>query len=955
MDIAGILIAILYLSILVLFLESGIVFHKWKGKLHAYLLFSCVATLVNNTGYLLEITSKSEDSYITALQFSYAGRVWIAFSLFLFAAELSRFHVPDFLKKILALTHVGTYAAILNVRSSRLYYSELDGIVEGVFPKLLHKNGILHHFYMAQVCAYILFGTSLLLLRYWKEKNEAARRRLFVVILAIVTESACFLVQISGMLEFTEYFDITILGYTAGAVIMFIAILNYNLLGAKDIAREYMVDRLSEGIIAANCEGAVQYINEPAKRLYPDVERGGCLVPAEIKEAIKDGENLYIDGRIFAPEVKDLQYEGEDFGKIYALVDETDHVRYMEELQEQREIADQANEAKSKFLANMSHEIRTPINAVLGMDEMILRESREREVRAYAADIMSAGKTLLSLINDILDLSKVEEGKMEIIPVQYALSSLVNDLLNMIRDRAAKKGLAFHVNVCEQIPHLLCGDEIRIRQCVLNLLTNAVKYTEKGSVTLDVTFEKKDEGHIRLGFSVEDTGIGMKPEDLEKLCAPYQRIEEKRNRSIEGTGLGMSITKALLDLMGSCLKVHSEYGKGTSISFVVEQEVVKWDEIGDYAKRFQEMKAESFTYQELFHAPDARILVVDDTEMNLKVIQSLLKKTQVQIDTALSGKDALALAGQNAYDVVFIDHMMPDMDGIETLQHLRGMEGYEETPAVALTANAVSGAREMYLGAGFTDYLAKPVEGAKLEKMMVDLLPAEKCRKPDPGEAAERVDLQEDAPKAGGSAEGAEEGLPDWMKGFPDLDWEAGKRNCGSAEGYMEALSVFYQTAAKKAEEIERMYQEDDIRNYTIKVHALKSSAKIIGAEELSSLAKKLEAAGDGGDRAFIRSETGRLLSMYRSLYQKLDQELNASDGSDEDLPEIAQKDLEDAYRAIIEVAQGMDYDLMEAVMQGLRGYRFPEVERERMKTLERLFAELEWEDMQKTAEQGLG
>ena len=289
----------------------------------------------------------------------------------------------------------------------------------------------------------------------------------------------------------------------------------------------------------------------------------------------------------------------------------------------------------------MSHEIRTPINAVLGMDEMILRESTETPIRTYAANIMSAGKTLLSLINDILDLSKVEEGKMEIIPVQYDLSSLINDLVNMTRDRAIKKGLKFNINVDRHIPRLLTGDEIRIRQCVMNLLTNAVKYTETGEVTLTISFttgENTASGHILLDFKVEDTGIGMKAEDMEKLFSPYKRIEEKRNRAIEGTGLGMSITRQLLELMGSALKVKSEYGKGSEFSFAIDQEVVKWEEIGDVAARFGELSDRGYEYHELFHAPEARILVVDDTEMNLTVMQSLLKKTRIKIDTALSGR-----------------------------------------------------------------------------------------------------------------------------------------------------------------------------------------------------------------------------------------------------------------------------------------------------------------------------
>ena len=391
--------------------------------------------------------------------------------------------------------------------------------------------------------------------------------------------------------------------------------------------------------------------------------------------------------------------------------------------------AQRANRAKSAFLANMSHEIRSPINAILGMDEMILRESGEREVLDYAEDIESAGKTLLSIINDILDLSKIEEGKMEILPVQYDLSSLVNDLVNMTRRRAEDKGLRFVVQVDENTPHLLVGDEIRIRQCALNILTNAAKYTERGTVTLQIGYEKLNDEKIMLKLSVSDTGIGMKQEDMDRLFAPFARIEEKRNRNIEGTGLGMSITKQLLLMMGSSLEVQSVYGEGSTFAFAVEQPVAKWEPIGAFAGRYS-AGAQRKAYRELFHAPDARILVVDDTPVNLSVIRGLLKRTRMQIDTAESGAEALRKAEDTAYDVIFIDHMMPEMDGVETLHRLRALPGAKTVPCVALTANAISGAREMYLELGFSDYLSKPVDGEKLEKLLLKYLPPEKMHDP---------------------------------------------------------------------------------------------------------------------------------------------------------------------------------------------------------------------------------
>ena len=736
------LLIIQYVCIFGLFIESWIVIRKWKNKIHTFLLLSFISALVNNLGYLLELRSVSLDAYVSSLKFSYLGRVWYAFFMFLFLSELIRFKIPTIILRFLIVLHAAIYMVVMTVQYHSLYYSTIYFESAGPIPRIVHTNGPVHHIFMLLQICYIVIGLGLLGRAGHKEKNRFTRKRYFIVMLAIFVESLFFVIQLFNLLPFTNVFDVTLLGYFFGTIIMLVAIFSYDLLGTKEIAKDFIVDRISEGIIAVDNDGIIRYYNEPALELFPELADHATTVPAEIINAISGDVNIQRNDRIYRPEDNDLVHEGKVFGTIYALVDETEHVRYMAELQKQRDIADNANAAKSRFLANMSHEIRTPINAVLGMDEMILRESREETIRTYASDIMSAGKTLLSLINDILDLSKVEEGRMEIVPVQYELATLINDLVNMISDRAVKKSLKFNVEVNENIPHVLLGDEMRIRQCALNVLTNAVKYTEKGSVLLKIDYSEKDWENIYLKFTVSDTGIGMKEEDIEKLFQPYQRIEEARNRAIEGTGLGMSITRQLLELMGTELEVTSEYGKGSTFTFAIEQQIIDPDKIGDYANKFSDKKENSYTYRELFHAPDARILVVDDTEMNLTVMQSLLKQTQIHIDTASTGKDAITLTTVNKYDVLFIDHMMPDMDGIETLKKIRENMKNQGTPAVALTANAVSGARDNYISSGFSDYLSKPVDSTLLEKMLYTYLPKDKLKETtDEGGKAEDNNL----------------------------------------------------------------------------------------------------------------------------------------------------------------------------------------------------------------------
>ncbi|MCR4895452.1 MAG: histidine kinase, partial [Lachnospiraceae bacterium] len=616
MTLRSILLGIQYICIVGMFLETWIIFRRLKNDLHAYLLMSCISALINNIGYLLELTSTTEEGFLAALKFSYFGRIWYAFFLWLFVAELVRIRVPNSVRAVLLLTHAGTYLAILTLNAHSLYYTHPQFKTDGMFARLEHGNGILHHIHIAIMLFYIVCGIAWLMIAYHRETNKVVSRRLFIVTIAVYLESVFFLIQIIGIPGLTGDYDVTILGFFLGTIFMLVAILSCDLLGTGEIARDFVIDKISEGIIAVDKLGRVQYYNRPAAELFPELSRipllsngklkenrSHHLLPAEISRALKEATSITVGDRIYLPEENELLYEGESFGKLYVLVDETDHYSYMEELKRQRRIAEEASEAKSRFLANMSHEIRTPINAVLGMDEMILREAKEENIRQYAENIRTAGTTLLSLINDILDFSKIEAGKMEIMPVEYASNSILNDLVNMIRQRAEKKGLEFRVEVPEDLPSIMKGDEVRLRQVVTNILTNAVKYTEEGSVTLKVDWEKTGEREVELYIGVRDTGMGIKEEDMERLFQAFQRVDEERNRTIEGTGLGLNITQRLLQLMGSRLEVVSRYGSGSVFFFKVRQEVLNWAPMGNYEAAFRQHVSQQETDRESFVAP----------------------------------------------------------------------------------------------------------------------------------------------------------------------------------------------------------------------------------------------------------------------------------------------------------------------------------------------------------------
>ncbi len=392
------------------------------------------------------------------------------------------------------------------------------------------------------------------------------------------------------------------------------------------------------------------------------------------------------------------------------------------------------SKAKDDFLANMSHEIRTPLNGILGMDEMILRDTKEAKTRRYALDIRSAGNTLLSIINDILDLSKIESGNFEIIPEEYDVASVLNDVVNMTRPRASKKNIGYSIEVDEQIPGRLYGDEIRIRQIMLNVINNAVKYTQEGHVDIRVyTQESKEEGMIWYAFDVEDTGIGIKEEDKDKLFDSFQRLDEKKNRSIEGTGLGLHITKRVLQMMNGTISFESEYGKGSTFTVKIPQKVVGNESIGEFSKAIQKYIKNIEIDKVALYAPSARILVVDDNEMNLEVMEGLLRDTKIKAEFVNSGLKCIEKVKNNKYDCVLLDQMMPGLSGEATLNEMNEQDIVKDTPIIALTADAIAGARENYLSKGFTDYLSKPVKYAMLEQLLKQYIPPEKqlVKKPE--------------------------------------------------------------------------------------------------------------------------------------------------------------------------------------------------------------------------------
>ncbi len=549
-----------------------------------------------------------------------------------------------------------------------------------------------------------------------------------------------------------------------------------------------------------------------------------------------------------------IKYQGYVFEKQRRKMEEQE-----KQLIEAKKIADQSNEAKTSFLVSMSHEIRTPINAVLGMDEMILRESKEESILSYADNIQSAGQSLLSVINDVLDFSKIESGRLDILPVEYSLQDLMNDCYSLIIMRAEKKNLIMELKNDPEMPSRLIGDEVRIREIIINLLTNAVKYTTAGKVVLSLGCIQSGDNEVVLHISVRDTGMGISLENQKNLFRDFNRLDEVQNRNIEGTGLGLSITKRLTELMSGSISVISSLGVGSEFIVDIPQRVGSFEPVGVFIENRRSSEVSKREYKERFQAAAARVLVVDDVKMNIDVIRGLLKNTKMRIDSAYSGKECLGLVRKNRYDLIFMDHLMPEMDGIETLNKLKAIPDLPNryTPVIALTANAMAGAKEEYTSLGFTDYLAKPIRSDDLELMLLQYLPPELITQVEP----EDVSKEHPQPESGE---------------YPELDTSLGVRWCGgNNELYCKLLNMLGLDA--RTDELDSAFRSDDWKKYERVCCGLKSSALTVGAVRASQLASELERQARSGGIAYIREKHSGLIDCCRSAEKCISEYLQSN------------------------------------------------------------------------------
>lgn len=653
------------------------------------------------------------------------------------------------------------------------------------------------------------------------------------------------------------------------------------------ILYEEMIESMQEGIIIINAKGTVIRMNDAAMRLL-GVDCSAVGVPYALL-MVEDTNNddfheivlgaIYERKKISGQIVKlagdeiwvsvTASYLNNEAGKAVVIVMEDltgiselrdarialNKIRKLnEELEGAKNEAIEANNAKSRFISNVSHEIRTPINAVLGMNEMILRETQEEQILQYANNIQNAGKTLHFLINDILDMSKIEAGRMELTESEYELDRLLQELWGLIYLRAQEKGLAIYFIIDKKTPLHLYGDDIRIKQILTNILTNAVKYTPKGEVKLTLEYQKKDDDMIELIVAVSDTGIGIREEDKAAVFESFRRVDAHKNKSIEGTGLGMNITMSLLDLMNGSLQMESVYQQGSTFTVRIPQKVCGIETIGEFDVQKLNINGRSEKENRTtIYAPDGKVLVVDDNPLNLEVAKGLLKRTGVQVATAESGKKALEMVEKDTYHLILMDHQMPEMDGIETLQELKKKKCFYEKkiPVVMLTANAVSNLCKIYQEAGFDDVLTKPIEPAKLEMIIAKSLPENLLQDiPVNHEENQEKCLPKDALETD-KAELLKRYGVDFQKGLLHLR--------GDTNVYSELATMFITQSDKALEQLETFLALKKTEEYKICVHGLKGNAATLGAEKLAECALKHEQNAKEQNIEYLQENFGML------------------------------------------------------------------------------------------------
>lgn len=696
------------------------------------LIATCI--LILNAMDTFSATIQDTGSAETCMYISSLG-YFVGFSFILLLSVITHIEIPGFVKWAIIITNLGFIGMTFTNSYHHLMYKTVTFTPTGL-GSITERNvtyGPLFWTYVIWYCVSLVVPLIIIIQKL--KKKQLAYKSLKPFICYFVIAGLCAYIPFVLTFMLNPKFDFTPVGTTIGALILLAIIYKFRAFPMKQNSEEIILNKVDDILIACDNYNQLVFANDATKKLVdPDgnfiygMKLDGISPLLDEILRVPSGETYRLGDVIYSCQILEIPAtNGQSIiGYMHWFKNVTNEHKLLDDAVQLKEAAEAANEAKSRFLAQMSHEIRTPINAILGINELIRRESSDTAIIEYADTVKRSGDSLVTIVNDILDFSKIEEDKIDIIPAEYDLSTMLTDLVRMTETKAGEKSLAVYVNIEENIPRRLVGDEVRVKQAATNILSNAVKYTERGSVTMNVTHKPIDTKQVLLEISVKDTGMGIKPEMMGKLFERFERLENNNNKQIEGTGLGMSIAKSLVDRMGGTLNVESEYGKGSVFTISIPQEIADSQTIGVFST---ELPADTPKHEgTAFTAPSASILIVDDNAINLTVASALLKITKIACDTALSGEECLEKVKEKHYDIIFLDHRMPGLSGVDTLLQLKASSSHccVGVPVIAMTADAGPTANDFFIDKGFTDYISKPLIPKTYEQLILKHLPKEK-------------------------------------------------------------------------------------------------------------------------------------------------------------------------------------------------------------------------------------
>lgn len=854
----------------------------------------------------------------------------------MFMIRWKNIKIPQWVIHLLLVLNMGFYVMIATVDYHHLYYKDY-----WLAPSKANLNGYtleispapMYYVYMAFLLAEIMTTIGIIISSYCSQRSMPNKGKIhFLMIAAMLSPMLLLSLRILKILKGD---DPTPLGILLSCIFMSIAVVKYGLFDPVKNAKNYIIDNLKEAVIVTDADHRFLFLNSMADKIITSINKEQGYSTDDKIYAFIQGSQDFFDWKDRHYQVEETVLKDNELiqGYMMTIVDVTKIIEQNHLMKRLVLQTEDANRAKTNFVSNMSHEIRTPMNSIVGITEILLRSRHSPKEQEYLLNIQSSGRVLLTIINDVLDCSKMEAGKMQLFDEPYDTCSLFHDLRISMENRIGHSGLELIYDIDQDIPCKLKGDMGRIRQVIINLVNNAIKYTEKGSVRFSVHVRQKNTDKVMLYYEVADTGIGIRKEDQKILFDAFQRVEMDRNRYVEGTGLGLTISQNLVNMMGGVIEVESEYGKGSRFFFTIEQTIIDPTPVSAVNYNGQKDNVTEKEAECLFIAPEAHILLVDDNELNLVVAKELLKPLRMQIDTAENGLQAVKMVRGSQYDLVLMDHMMPVMDGIEAAKAIRALpeDKYQKLPIIALTANAMVDARKEFLNAGMNGFVAKPIDFARicnqlklwLPKDLVRDVPKEEAKKLLADDLSDR-EIQPEDPQMG-------------------FSFEEGVNHCGSKAALMKTIRIFYRTIDSKANKIEQCLKEGLISDYVVEVHALKSSALLIGAVPLSEAAKELEGYGKQGKTELLEEKTPDLLAMYRDFKDILKPYADKEEAARQ---EASNGEWCQALQQIHQCIEQFDLDGVDRIMEKLEEYQIPECIRESMDQLRVYVADVSMEEI---------